>query len=170
MEYTVELLPQVGAVLDGKTIRLGDTRADVEQALGAPDHTKWNALYYLASELRIDFDEDGRAEFIELLGGPDGTLRPMIFGVDAFRAEPKTVAALLKEKNGGDFLDNERGYSYTFQKLSVGLYRESIPENVPEMIEEAQAEGHPLSAEDIEYETRRTHWATIGIGVEDYYR
>ena len=170
MERTVELIPSVGVILDGKTVRLGDTRADVEQTLGEGENVRWNSLYYFASELRVEFDGEGRVEFIELLGGFDGKLQPVIFGMEAFRTEPETVVELLKEKNGGDFLDNERGYSYAFQKLSVGLYRESIPENVPEMIEEAQAEGHPLSAEDIEYETRRTHWATIGIGVEYYYR
>lgn len=169
MGHTVELIPSVGVILDGKTIRLGDARADVEQTLGAPDHTKWNALYYFANELRVDFDEEGHVEFIELLGGPDGKLQPVIFGLPAFQAEPETLVELLKEKNGGDFLDNERGYSYAFKKLSVGLYRESIPENVAEMIEEASADGHPLSGEDIEYEKRRTHWATIGVGVEGYY-
>ena len=169
MEYTVELIPGVGAVLDGKTVRLGDTRADVEQTLGEGENVRWNSLYYFGSELRIDFDGEGRVEFIELLGGPEGALQPVIFGLEAFRAEPETVVELLKEKNGGEFVDTEKGYSYAFKKLSVGLYRESIPKNVTEMIEEAEADGHPLSAEDIEYEKRRTHWATIGVGAEGYY-
>ena len=108
-------------------------------------------------------------EFIELLGGPDGTFQPVLFGLEAFQADPEAVVGLLKEKNGADFLDTEKGYSYAFKKLSVGLYRESVPQNVPEMIEEAEADGNPLSEEDIEYEKRRTHWATVGIGVENYY-
>ena len=169
MGYTVELIPGVGAVLDGKTIRLGDAKADVEQTLGEGENVRWNSLYYFASELRVDFDEEGHVEFIELLGGPDGMLQPVIFGVEAFREPPEAVAELLKEKNGGDFLDTEKGYSYAFKKLSVGLYRESIPENVAEMIEEAEADGHPLSEEDVEYEKRRTHWAAIGVGIEGYY-
>ena len=169
MEYQVEMIPQVGIILNGKTISLGDTRADVEQTLSAPSHTQWNSLYCFANELRVDFDEEGRVEFIELLGGPDGKLQPVVFGLEAFQAEPETVVELLKEKNGGEFVDTEKGYSYAFKKLSVGLYRESIPENVTEMIEEAEAGGHPLSAEDIEYEKRRTHWATIGVGAEGYY-
>lgn len=36
MEYKVELIPHVGVVLDGKTVRLGATRADVERLLGEP--------------------------------------------------------------------------------------------------------------------------------------
>ena len=169
MADQVELIPGVGAVLGGKTVRLGDTQADVEQALGVGENVRWNSLYYFASELRVDFDGEGRVEFIELLGGPDGQLQPVIFGVKAFREPPEAVVELLKEKNGGEFVDNEHGYSYAFQKLSVGLYRESIPKNVDETIEEARADGHPLSEEDIEYEKRRTHWATIGVGAEGYY-
>ena len=167
MADQVELIPGVGAVLEGKAVRLGDTRADVEQALGEGDHVRWNSLYYFNNELRVDFNGDGRVEFIELLGGPDGKLQPVIFGVEAFREPPEVVLALLKEKNGADFLDNEKGYCYTFKKLSVGLYRESVPENVAELMEEA--DGHPLSEEYIEYEKRRTHWATIGVGAEGYY-
>ena len=169
MIHTVELIPQVGVIVDGKTIRLGDARADVEKALGKGENVRWNSLYYFANELRVDFDEEGRVEFIELLGGPDGALQPVIFGAAAFREPPETVLELLKEKNGSNFVDNENGYSYAFRKLNVGLYRESIPENVAEMIEEAEADGHPLSEEDVEYEKRRTHWATIGVGVENYY-
>lgn len=170
MAHKVEVIPQVGVILDGKTICLGSTRADVEQMLGSGEAIRWNSLYHFDSELRVDFDEEDRVEFIELLGGPDGKLQPVVFGLEAFQADPEAVVELLKEKNGADFLDTEKGYSYGFQKLSVGLYRESIPDNVPEMIEEAEADGNPLSEEDIEYEKRRTHWATIGVGVENYYQ
>lgn len=169
MAVQVEVIPQVGVILEGNTIRLGSTRADVEQTLGSGEAIRWNSLYYFDSELRVDFDEEDRVRFIELLGGPDGKLQPVVFGVEAFQADPEAVVELLKERNGADFLDTEKGYSYGFQKLSVGLYRESIPDNVPEMIEEAEADGRPLSEEDIEYEKRRTHWATIGVGVENYY-
>ena len=169
MAYQVEVIPQVGVVVDGKTVHLEDTRENVERTLGAPSGSRWNSLYYFDNELRVDFDEEGRVEFIELLGGPEGKLQPVIFGLKAFQVEPEAVVELLKEKNGGDFVDAENGYSYAFRKLSVGLYRESVPENVAEMIEEARADGHPLSEGDIEQEKRRTHWATIGVGAENYY-
>lgn len=166
----VELIPLVGIDLDGKTIRLGEERTKIQLVLGQPECVHKNSLYYFRNKLRIDFDRQGQAAFIELLGGPDGALQPVIFGMAAFQAEPEAVVERLKERNGSDILDTENGYSYAFQSLGVGLYRESVPENVQEMIEEAQADGHPLSAEDIEYETRRTHWATIGVGTKDYYQ
>ena len=170
MECKVEMIPQMGIVLDGKTIRLGDTKADVERLLGEPDSVHKNSLYYFRSELHIVLDGAGRVEFIELMGGPDGKLQPVIFGLEAFREEPGAVARLLAEKNGPDIDDTERGYSFAFKKLSVGLYRQNTPENVEDMIEEAEDEGEPMDKEDIAYEMRRTHWATIGVGVENYYQ
>ena len=169
MSKTVEVIPQVGVIVDGVTVCLEAARAEVERALGAPGDARWNSLYYFGNELRVDLDEAGCVEFIELLGGPDGELQPVIYGMEAFQADPEAVVELLKEKNGADFVDVERGYCYTFKKLGVGLYRESVPENVAELIEEAEADGHPLSAEDIEYEKRRTHWSTIGVSAEYYY-
>ena len=165
----VELIPLEGIALDGKAIRLGGTKADVTQALGSAGTVRQNSLYYFSNELRVDFDGKGRVEFIELLGGPDGALQPVIFDVGAFQADPGTVAALLKERNGGDMTDGENGHCLQFWKLSVGLYRESVPEDVAGMIEEAAANGHPLGEEEIEDEKRRTHWAAIGVGAEGYY-
>lgn len=170
MEYNVEVRPLEGIVLDGQHIRLGAIREELGQIVGLPGAAQENAQYYFRNELRIDFDKRGRVEFIELLGGPDGALQPVIDGVAVFLAKPELVTALLREKNGGEPLDNEKGYSYTFLNLSVGLYRENVPENVDEMIEQAKADGHPLSEEDIEHEKRRTHWATIGVGAAGYYR
>ena len=55
--------------------------------------------------------------------------------------------------------------------ISVGVYRESRPEDVQEMIESAKEDGEPMDVEEIEYEMRNaTHWDTIGIGVKNYYR
>lgn len=169
MAYPVEVIPQAGVVVGGKAVRLGDPKADVIRTLGETSSVRWNSLYYFKNELRVDFDEEDRVEFIELLGGPEGELQPVVFGLEVFQADPEAVYGLLKEKNGADFLDAEKGYSYAFKRLSVGLYRESVPENVPEMIAEAEADGHPLSEAEIEAEKRRTHWATVGIGVENYY-
>ena len=72
--------------------------------------------------------------------------------------------------NNGEINDNENGYSYGFLNISVGIFRERTPEDVREMIEEAEEEGEELEQEDLEYEKRKAeHWATIGIGVKGYY-
>ena len=218
MTHTVELIPLTGIVLNGRTVRLGDTKADVERAFGRPlgaDESAARPLvdvpqlsdaerqalellggpdgpvailgssdaapeepepltasphwFYFHNELRLDFDSQGRVEFIELLGGPDGAFQPVIFGVEAFRAEPEAVYDLLKAKNSGLIDMSGNGYSCTFLNLETGIYRERVPEDVTEMIGEARAEGHPLTPEEIDYETGLTHWAAIGIGVKGYY-
>lgn len=39
------------------------------------------------------------------------------------------------------------------------------------MIGEAEDDGEPMDDEEVAYEMRKAdHWATIGIGVENYYR
>lgn len=76
---------------------------------------------------------------------------------------------MLSAKNNGAVDDSENGYSYAFINSSVGVYRESIPEDVEEMIAEMEQDGIDTSDnEDIEYEKRKAnYWATIGIGKRD---
>ena len=45
--------------------------------------------------------------------------------------------------------DHENGYSYQFENISVGVYREAVPQEVEEMIEEAASFGHPMSDDEI---------------------
>lgn len=81
------------------------------------------------------------------------------------------VFELLKQHNGDSILDVEQGYCYSFLNISIGVYRESTPQNVTEIINEAASFGNPMSDEDIEYETRKAHhWATFGFGIKNYYQ
>lgn len=170
MKHFIEIIPLTGISTGNKTVSLADSKANVEAALGKPYGIQKNSLYYFGNELRIDFDNQGLVEFIEFLGGIDGTLQPQIYGMDAFQADADVLYAVLKEKNDGDIGDNENGYSYSFLNISVGIWRQSIPENVQEMIAEATENGYSMSEEDIAYETKlAAHWATIGIGVKNYY-
>ncbi|MCM1164806.1 MAG: hypothetical protein NC299_13985 [Lachnospiraceae bacterium] len=166
----IVIKPLEGILLNGITVRLGASEAEVKAALGEPESAHGSSLYFFGSELRVDFDPLGNAEFIEFLGGADGALQPTIYGVPAFGTGADELYALLAEKNGGAVNDSEHGYSYAFPNISVGIYRESIPENVSEMIAEAEREGFPMSAEDIAAERRKAaFWATVGIGIADYY-
>ncbi len=164
------ILPLKGIRLDGKEILLGCTADELKAVLGEPELMHKNSLYYFGSELRFDLGADGRTEFIEFLGGTDGALQPIIYGVHAFKTDADRLYKLLAEKNGGGVTD-ENGYSYAFLNLSVGVYRESIPSDIEEMIAEAEREGFPMSAEDIEAEKKKADFpATIGIGIAGYYR
>lgn len=167
----IKVIPCVGIEVNDRTIALSASRTDVENLLGEPYGTWKNSLYYFQNELRFDFDKDGKIEFIEFLGGCDGKIQPTIYGVSAFQAEADDLYGILSEKNDGEIVDCEHGYSYGFVNISVGVSRSSIPEEVEEMIEEAQKEGEPMDAGEIAYEMgKANHWATIGIGIADYYR
>lgn len=162
------ILPLDGIRLDGKEIRLGSTADELKAALGEPELVR-NSMYYFDSELRFDLGADGKTEFIEFLGGTDGALQPVIYGAPAFKTTADDLYKLLAEKNGGG-IDSENDYSYAFLNLSVGVYRESVPSDIEEMIAEAERGGCPMSAEDIAEERKKAaFWATIGLGLTGYY-
>lgn len=161
---TMIVKPLEGIEWKGQTVLLGGTRAEVQQVFGKPEKEK-DAYYYFDSNLRIDFDDEGRVEFIEFLGSVDATVRPIIYDKDAFECMADEIYQLLKEKNHGRMIDEEDGYSYAFVNLSVGVYRECLPADIEEMEEEGASE------EELEEEKKLAyHWATIGIGVKGYYQ
>lgn len=165
----IELYPLEKVVLDGTSLALGMTRIAAEAALGKGECVGARH-YYFNSELALDYRDD-RLTLTEFLGGIDGVLRPTLDGLSVFDADADTLTALLRERSGGAVIDAERGYSYQFPPLGIGLYREAIPEEVAAMLEEAARDGAPLSPEDIAYERRRAeHWATFALAGADYYR
>ncbi|MBQ7002890.1 MAG: hypothetical protein IJN57_02815 [Oscillospiraceae bacterium] len=166
----IEIEPLKKVTLDGIDIYLSMERAAVASRLGGGDAAA-HRCYYYDNELAIDYDEDGKVEFIEFLGGADGRLKPFIYGVSVFDTDADDLYAILQQQNQGGIDDSEGGYSYAFLNLSVGIYREATPEDAAEMIEEAKREGCPLSDEEIADEMKRAHrWATIGIGTAGYYQ
>lgn len=173
----VRLYPLDRAEIGDKTIYLGMDMHSVFDILGKSEehHTNYGSNnerhYFFDSELAIDFDEENKVEFIELLFGIDGELQPLIYGINAFQEHADKVVDLLMKKNDGEIDDSEEPYSYAFLEISVGIYRELIPQEIIESIEEAKNEGSPWDDEEIEEEMRRaSHWDTIGIGIKDYYR
>lgn len=165
----IEICPLDKILIDGAAVYLGMDRAAVEAAIGN-GQLIGTRCYYFNSEMAIDYHND-QVEFIEFLGGADGMLKPTIYGVSAFEAQANELFELLKERNHGAIDDSEHGYAYQFQAISVGVYREAIPREVSEMIEEAAESGAPMSDEEIQCELKRAnHWATIGVGIAGYYQ
>ena len=167
---TFTIKPLEGIEWNGKKIPLGSSKKDIENILGQPD-TEEASFYYFENELRFDFDKNGTVEFIEFLGGNDGILQPELYGVKVFDIQADELYEILKEKNNGQIGDNEDGYAYEFFDLSIGVHRESIPENIEEMIADMEADGVDIEGnEDLEMEKKMAyHWATIGIGRKGYY-
>lgn len=166
----IEIYPLDKVVIDGVSICHGMEQTAVEAAIGKGQFIG-NRYYYYNSDMAIDYI-DGKVEFIEFLGGIDGSLHPRIYGVSAFGTPAEELIKILKQKNDGEVDDSEQGYSFAFLNISVGVYRELRPSDVAEMIEEMKADG--ISAEnneDVANEMRKAdHWSTIGIGAAGYYR
>ncbi len=167
----IEISPLEKVVFDGVSVCLGMERSAVENAIGT-GQLIGKRYYYYNNELAIDYNENSTVEFIEFLGGAEGSLQPTIYGESAFDTKAEELAELLKQKNDGEITDTEQGYSYSFSNISVGVYREIRPSDVLEMVEAMKADGIPTEDnEDLAADMRRAnHWATIGVGVAGYYK
>lgn len=166
----IELYPLEKVVINGASIHLGMAQPEVERLIGKGQFVR-DRYYHFNNELAVSYGNNDKVNFMEFLGGADGQLKPIIYGISVFDADASEVYEVLKQYNGNDIVDGERGYSYTFTNISVAIYREEVPESVAKMIEEAASFGNPLTAEEREYETKKAeHWATIGVGVPGYYR
>ena len=144
----------------------------MEALLGPAESADNRAWYYAESELRLDFDQSGRLEFIEFLGGLEGTLQPTVYGLPAFQTGADELIEELTRHNDGPVDDSEQGYSYAFLNISVGVYRSILPQDVQELIAEMEENGIPTRGNpDVERDRRRAeHWETIGIGLSGYYQ
>lgn len=166
---SIEIYPLEKIVLDGVVIAFGMDKAAVEAVIGKGQRVR-NRYYYFDNEMAIDYHND-KVEFIEFLCGSDGILRPMIYGVSAFEVQAKDLFEILKEQNKGVIVDHENGYVYLFQNISIGIYREAVPEKVEEMLKEAVSVGVPLSDDEIRHERKKAdYWAVIGAGIAGYYQ
>ena len=165
----VEIKPLDKVVFDNISIYFGMERSAVERAFGE-GHPIGNRYYYFNNEMAIDYLEN-KVAFVEFLGGVNGKLKPVIYGVSAFDIDAAELVAVLKANNNGEICDDETGYSYQFSKISIGVFREVLPDEISEMIEEAKCFRNPMSNDEIQYEMKRAnHWATIGCGGVGYYQ
>lgn len=167
----IEIYPLEKIVIDGIPICFGMSQTAVETAIGK-GQLVGRRYYYYDNEMAIDYNNENTVEFIEFLGGIDGSIHPIIYGISVFDTPADKVADLLRQKNDGEIDDSEQGYSLSFLEISVGVYREIRPSDVQEMIEEMKADGIPVeNNESIASDRRRAnHWATIGAGCAGYYQ
>ena len=166
---SIEIFPLDKVVIDGVAIYLGMEQSAVEAAIGK-GQVIGKRCYYFYNGMALDY-RNNKVDFIEILGGVDGVLKPTIYGVSAFETQANDLFDVLKKQNNGVIRDSENGYSYQFENISVGVYREAVPKEIEEMIEEAASFGNPMSDDEMQYEMKRAnHWATIGIGVTGYYQ
>ena len=165
----IEIYPLEKILVDHVAIFFGMEKSIVDTTIGN-GQLIGNRYYYLNNEMAIDYNNN-KVEFIEFLGGADGMLKPIIYGISAFETQANHLFEVLKKQNNGVVGDHENGYSYQFENISVGIYREAVPQEVEEMIEEAANFGNPMSNAEIQHEMKRSnYWATIGVGIAGYYQ
>ena len=130
----IQIYPLDKVVFGNVSIYFGMEKSAVELALGVGE-TIGKRYYYFNSEVAIDYQEN-KVDFVEFLGGVDGALKPIIYGVSAFDANATELVDVLKANNSGEICDDENGYSYQFSNISIGVYREALSDEIAEMIEE----------------------------------
>lgn len=164
----VSINPLENIVIDGQSIELGMSKEQVIGILGAGELS--NRHYYFGNELAIDYDENDSVEFIEFLGGIEGRLQPVIYGIPAFESNANELFEILKVHNNGEIDDSENGFSYGFIEISVGLYRTSTPESLQRDIDDMKADGVYDQKYVDEELMKVNHWTTIGIGKANFYK
>ena len=170
----IEILPLDGIVIEniGK-LSLGQSKSEIEKLLGKPsDSSNLKQLFFDEFEVRIDLDKKGNAEFIEFIYGPFPEKTELsIYGVDPFQIGASKLIEILTEKNNGKIDDSEAEYCYTFQNISVGVWRQLTEKTVEESIAEMKADNEYEENKDWlneDLEKAKNFW-TIGIGVKNYY-
>lgn len=163
------ILPLEGIQWDEQSILLGCTKKDVEAKLGQPKIIK-NSYYYFNSELRFDFSDTDELEFIEFLAGRNGNVQPVIYETKAFLILADELYSILKDRNSGNLIDREGGYSIAFPNIGIGIFRESTPNDVVDLISEMKALGIDTSDNpDVEeQQMKASYWATISLASADY--
>lgn len=167
MNFTI--LPLEGIQWSNQTILLGSTKEDIEAKLGQPDIVH-NSYYYFNNELRFDFSEKGKLETIEFLAGYTGEIQPIIYGIQAFQVSADDLYRILENHSSNIIIDDENGYSFAFPSIGIGIYRESIPQNVTDLINEMKELGINITGNpNIEEEQlKASHWATISLASSKY--
>ena len=170
----IEILPLDGIEIEniGK-LSLGQSKSDIENLLGKPsDSSNLKQLFFDEYEVRIDLDKKGNAEFIEFIYGPFPEKTELsIYGVNPFQIGATKLVEILTEKNNGKIDDSEAEYCYTFQNISVGVWRQLTEQNVEESIAEMKADNEYEENKDWLNEdlNKAKNFWTIGIGLENYY-
>jgi len=178
----IEILPCVGINLkDIGIIKLEQLRSEVEKVIGFPTKTKIvtfenlsvDQAFYDNYECRIDYGKDNSIEFIEFIYGPfPKKIELNLFGINPFQLDADELIEILSIHNSGLIRTLSAPYSYSFDNISVGIWRDAEPNDIIEMIQEKKEDGdyeHDKDWLNDELEQSKHFW-TIGIGKKDYYK
>ena len=143
--FKFELFPLDKLVINDTNIYLGKSKEQFIRLLGEPESVYKEGAgesyyYYFNSELMFECDNNSNIRFIEFKGGYEGELKPIIYGVSAFEIKMDELYKILEKHNNGR-IEVESEESCGFVETSVGIWKDDETD----------------------------YWATVGIGVKDYY-
>ncbi len=120
IEFAIEPLVGVGP------IRLGSSRAQVHAILGAPVKPPRDKREMYFDGFFVDYDEAGDVQFIEL--ARSDVYRATFLGIALHEVPAERAIALVSSLDSYDPNDPEPGYSYTFLRLQLSLWRGTVPD------------------------------------------
>ena len=140
----IEIYPLEKVIFDGTPVYLGMEQFAVESIIGK-GQLIGKRYYYFNNEMAIDYSQSGTVEFIEFLGGIEGTLRPVIYEVSAFDVEADELGIKLTEEWTNLFAE---GY-YERQVWEIKNNRSSVVaqfiNGTPAIVETPCGEGRFIS-------------------------
>ncbi len=165
----IEIFPLEKVVIDEKEILLQMERSEVEKILGPRESgDTWGDSYY-QGQLKISYDLYGKVELIEFISNEDG-LRPFVYGADVFSEQADKICNILLEKNNGGITDKEEGRSYIFTDLGICVSRENTPDDVQDMLVDAQISGKETNFDELTKKMEQAdHFDRIKVSIRQYY-
>ena len=177
----IDIKPLLG--IDIKSIgevKLGQSQNEVESVIGSPsmydtisfNNTQTNRAFYEAYELRIDYNSNNQVTFIEFIYGPFPEKTELrIYDINPFQEEAERLIELLTIYNAGKIDESETPHCYVFENISVGIWRQSVPSDIQELINEKKEDcTYEIDKAWVDEELEKSkHFWTIGIGEKGYY-
>lgn len=153
-------------------LRLGMSEGECREVLEAyrKEYIKGRWHYTLHDALRIDYDEQGKASFIELVTGYEPELLQVLIHlpeqmVDAFHTKANTLIPIIDEVSPYDRSEESPGFAYYFKELGLALWRGNVFEE--EQMNEAWYQ--EMCVENQQDELRFLYFETVSVMTPGYY-
>ena len=124
-------------------IRFGMSRDQVHEQLGSPQRVNDDREWFL-SGFAVDFDADGRVEFIE--AARSANVRINFHGECLLDMSPDKAVEFVSKFAPYDPSDPELGCSYVFPALQVSLWRPTMPQSDQSADESEGSRFHAVGA------------------------
>ncbi|MBN3493583.1 hypothetical protein [Vibrio neptunius] len=106
-------------------VKLGMTETEVHNVIGVPDCINGHRHHFLDG-LMVDFDHDGKVEFIEAAASE--LFSTKLFSSDVHTTLATKVLERVQLEGSYDHSDPELGYSYVFKELKLSFWRPTLPD------------------------------------------